>query len=109
MMKKSTRYFNLAERLMIVDAGDEIVVRRDNWKYTAMIDDLAAGELPIKPAEDEFLFDVDNDPAETINLSAEQPEIMAQLKGFYQQWAKANSSSDGPNKAIEQNRTKLDL
>jgi len=108
-MKKSMRYFNLAQQLLILETGNEIVIQRDNWKYKLVIVESAISDLGVNPTHDEFLYDIDNDPNEMVELSAEQPQIMAQLRVLYQQWTNAIPSNGMLSKIINKNRTKLDL
>src|SRR4029078_6287610 len=48
-------------------------VRRGGWKY-------------LKVSDREFLFDVDYDPRERGDLSKNPPELLAELRGLWEDW-----------------------
>lgn len=59
-------------------------VRWDNWLYMRTYHD---GYHP--HFEDEMLFDVENDPHETMNLAVERPEILAEGAARLEKWRSA--------------------
>lgn len=63
-------------------AGNQ-AVRLGNWKY-----------LSIYPENEEELYDLSTDRGENHNVAAEHPEIVAQMRAIYAQWAAENDVVD---------------
>ena len=54
--------------------GDQFAVRNDRWKLYEIED------------EGSRLFDLDNDPLETTDVSAEHPEVLERMKGWLERY-----------------------
>jgi len=80
----------LSHELLFWDSGHEVAVRDGKWKYHWAKDDLYAVKQHVELEKGEFLYNLENDPAETTNLAAKHPEIINRLKTKYQQWSKNN-------------------
>lgn len=57
-------------------------VRQGRWKYVSVVNGV------------DELYDIDNDRAERHNVASEHPDIVANLKKLYAEWAEANDVVD---------------
>ncbi len=69
-----------AGRVVITERGDrgEVALREGNWR---LVWDVSLDQLA--------LYDLQADPFEGTDLSGQEPEIVARLKGIYEEWARA--------------------
>lgn len=74
-----TDVVNRGEPLFWEWAGNKAVLD-GKWKYVTS-----------DPDYKDELYDIENDRAENYNVAAEHPEIVAQLKQKFEQWAKKNN------------------
>ena len=71
---------------LIWDTGHETAVRHKNWKVrTASSDNHAKYEM-VDLELGEFLYDLEQDPGETINMAEDFPDIFKKLKSIHQEW-----------------------
>lgn len=71
---------------LIWDTGHETAVRHGKWKLKTATDDKYAKYEMVDIELGTFLYNLDNDPSETTDLSKQHPEIVKELQGLYQQW-----------------------
>lgn len=74
-----TDVVNRGEPLFWEWAGNKAVLD-GKWKFVTS-----------DPDYRDELYDIENDRAENYNVAAEHPEIVAQLKQKFEQWAKKNN------------------
>ncbi|GAC16517.1 sulfatase family protein [Aliiglaciecola lipolytica] len=91
----------MSREALVWDTGHEIAVRKGRWKYHAVYDDYYAEKQMVDLELGEFLYDVESDPEESINLIEQYPDIVVTLKSIHQQWSLRNKHrpSREPKKA----------
>jgi arylsulfatase B len=98
----------LSHELLFWDSGHEAAVREGKWKYHWAKDDLYAVKQHVELDLGEFLYDLEKDPSESINLASRHPEIINRLKAKYRQWAKNNIAPSQLNTKKVKNKTNMD-
>lgn len=78
------------DRILFWDTGHEIAVRDGKWKYRAAFDDFYAIRQGVDLELGEFLYDLEVDPGESVNLIDIYPDIAENLKSAYRRWRKNN-------------------
>lgn len=77
--------------------GPQWAIRQGNWKLVVGYDEANNTSPPPQPnlykVTAPQLYDLANDPGETKDLAAAQPEKVAALKGLYDQW---NAQNEAP-------------
>ncbi len=71
------------------DTGHEQAVRAGPWKYFSSSDDRNATYEMVEVELGEFLYNLEEDPAETTNLADKYPLILEQLKKAHERWKEA--------------------
>jgi arylsulfatase A-like enzyme len=77
---------NIAHKTLVWDTGNSTAVRHGKWKLLTAIDDKDANYNMVKMKLGTFLYDLEKDPSESINLSKKHPEIVAELQQIYLAW-----------------------
>lgn len=75
-----------AERTLFWEYGPQLAARRGRFKLTLAAREHLGG--PFDPASS-FLADLDADPAETTDVSAQHPEVAASLRAELMAWAES--------------------
>ncbi len=94
-----------AHDLLFWDTGHEVAVRDGKWKYHCAKDDLYAVKQHVELDIGEFLYDLEKDPGESINLASKHPEILNRLKVKYLKWSKNNTAPSNFN-TVNMNKKK---
>lgn len=68
------------------DTGHETALRQGKWKLRTAESNEHAERQGVELELGEFLYDLDTDPGETVNLAIRHPDIMAQLKKTHAEW-----------------------
>lgn len=71
---------------LVWDTGSEIAVKLGKWKYRSATKDSHAKYEMVDLELGEFLYDLDKDPGEKINLSDSLPDILQSLKNIHEKW-----------------------
>ncbi|MGB2820211.1 MAG: sulfatase/phosphatase domain-containing protein, partial [Phycisphaerae bacterium] len=73
---------DLPDRDLFWEMNDQTAVRRGWWKL------VLNGQLieGAPPEDDVHLADLEHDPAESVNLAEEHPEVTAELKAAAEEW-----------------------
>jgi len=74
--------------MLIWDNRAQTAVRKGQWKLRTASDKAKANSdfEMVEMEYGEYLYNLENDPGETINLAKEQPDIMKDLKSIHNQW-----------------------
>jgi len=81
----------LAHDILFWDTGHEVAVRQGKWKYRFAQGDQYAKRQLVKLELGEFLYDLEKDPGEKVNLLKSHPQVVSFLKSKYKTWAKNNN------------------
>ncbi|WOH36023.1 sulfatase-like hydrolase/transferase [Thalassotalea fonticola] len=76
----------LGHQTLVWDTGHETAVRQGKWKFKTATDGKYAKYEMVELELGTFLYNLDNDPAESVNLANKHPEIVKRLSAYYQQW-----------------------
>ncbi len=98
----------LSHELLFWDTGHEVAVRDGKWKYHWAKDDIYAVKQHVELDLGEFLYNLEKDPGESINLATKHPEIVNRLKAKYQQWSKNNTAPSQFKANKVKKKTKMD-
>ena len=71
---------------LIWDTGHETAVRQGKWKLRTARNNEHAEKQGVALELGEFLYDLDEDPGETKNLTAVHPDLFARLKKLHADW-----------------------
>ncbi|MFD6700083.1 MULTISPECIES: sulfatase-like hydrolase/transferase [unclassified Microbacterium] len=75
-----------AERTLFWEYGPQLAARRGPWKLTTSGREHLGGPFVLGSS---MLANLDEDPAEAVDLSAEHPEIAAALRAELEEWARS--------------------
>lgn len=87
----------LGHDTLIWDTGLEVAVRAGKWKYHLVKSNEHATYEMVALEVGEFLYDLDEDPGESVNLAADHPEILNALKDAHQRWKENLSKEPEPD------------
>ncbi|MDD7987458.1 sulfatase-like hydrolase/transferase [Lentisphaera marina] len=73
-------------RIFYWDSGHERAIRKGKWKYKQALDNADAKLEMVELEIGEFLYDLESDPGERVNLLANHPEKVLELKEEFRQW-----------------------
>ena len=76
------------ERTLYWDSGHEHAVRSGNWKYHVVTDAKDADLEMVKLVKGEFLYYLQSDPGEIINIANKNPDKLEEMREIYQAWKK---------------------
>ena len=76
---------------LVWDTRHEIAVRAGKWKWHLAKSNGHASYEMVELEVGEFLYDLEADPSETTNLADQYPDIVHQLKQYYEKWLKEMS------------------
>ncbi len=68
------------------DSGHEYAVRAGEWKYFHSMDDANANYEMVEVELGEFLYNLNDDPSESINLATQFPDILESLREAHLKW-----------------------
>ncbi len=74
---------------LIWDTGHETAVRQGKWKRRTAKDDHSAKHEMVELELGEFLYDLEADPQEQVNLAEQHPDVMNRLKQVHEDWRKS--------------------
>ena len=77
---------SLAHDTLYWDTGHETAVRAGKWKYRSATNDNNARYEMVEIELGEFLYNLETDPGEKINLINEYPHIYSSLKDSHSRW-----------------------
>lgn len=72
---------------LVWDTGHEIAVKAGNWKWHVVKDTWSADYEMVELEIGEYLYNLETDPSETINLAEKHPEIVLDLKQYHEKWS----------------------
>jgi arylsulfatase B len=76
-----------AHQSLIWDTRAEIAVRSGKWKLKICKNNSSMNYEMVDNPLGEFLFNLDDDPSEKVNLRDSHPEVFASLKKIHQKWS----------------------
>ena len=77
---------SLQHETLFWDTGHESAIRQGQWKFRSTKNNEHAERQGVALDLGEFLHDLDADPGETRNLTAEHPAVVARLKKLHADW-----------------------
>ncbi|MCB2219075.1 MAG: sulfatase-like hydrolase/transferase [Bacteroidetes bacterium] len=77
---------SLEHDTLVWDTHHEKAVRAGKWKWHLVLDNRNATYEMVDVEVGEFLYDLEVDPAESVNLITTHPEVARQLKHYYAKW-----------------------
>jgi len=79
---------NLEHQLLVWDTGHETAIRQGKWKLKTATDDQYANYEMVDIELGTFLYDLEQDPGESVDLSKQHPEVVEELTKLYKIWKK---------------------
>jgi len=79
---------SIEHKTLVWDTGHETAVRQGKWKLKTATDDQYAKYEMVDIKLGTFLYNLEEDPGETNDLSKKHPEIVQKLETYYQTWNK---------------------
>jgi len=78
----------LEHQLLVWDTGHETAIRQGKWKLKTATDDQYAKYEMVDIELGTFLYNLENDPSEKVDLSHQYPEKVKELTQLYKAWKK---------------------
>lgn len=77
---------SLHHETLVWDTGHETAVRHGKWKLKTAKSRQHADNQMVDLELGEFLYDLEADPGETLDVAAKHPEMFARLKAMHKSW-----------------------